>query len=673
VDPIVNSLRMLVPNLTASISDTQAWISIAIAVLIAGLVLSIGAWIARRVGMLAAEAPDGETLGVGLGVGLLVVAVVWATVGSLGRSAFTPIAVTLVAAIALSGGTVRLVPGDWPRSVNGMFGRVRSLRLPVGATTLVGGASFIVAVGLLSGATMAPSPRDGVQPVEFMDEAYYSILGRDVAATGTESIFSPSAFAQLPAHPPQTWYHWGELWLTGATISTFGIDPIFARHYVVLPLILLAAVAMTGTLVRRAARAPSRGAFAFGCVCCLFLAPVPLPGNVFSSWATGMLFSITLYGLAAVVVLILLNLLIARPNLSRDPAHLLFYATCTASLLPLHIVIAILAAVGLSAGVLAYALTARLRTGRLPRPPTAWRHLFVATALILSATVAWGVATGHGIGATGLSTAVAPFNDTWQVAVALTALGSVGFVAMPVAWVMIRRQEPVLASALIGTMALVAFGAVAWGARLGDFTMFHVFFSGIAVCATPLAAVAILMVWRRLRHTRRRLAVALLIACTFQLEAGVLTSLVRLQEFGPHDYEPIPLTVLRDISRLEPDAKLAYACRPFEEVAFWDPRLASIDAHTGRRIVPMCFQANLVASMTGGNPSPAIASPLFRGAPQLEVYPDSEANPSPEEVAAFLGRNGINYIFVDATHPNTLVPDATPISVSGSAQLLRLP
>src|SRR6185369_1671484 len=59
---------------------------------------------------------------------------------------------------------------------------------------LLGGAVFIAAVALLYGATMAPSPREGVQPVEFSDEAYYSVLGADLARTGTESLFSPSGF-----------------------------------------------------------------------------------------------------------------------------------------------------------------------------------------------------------------------------------------------------------------------------------------------------------------------------------------------------------------------------------------------------------------------------------------------------------------------------------------------
>ena len=42
---------------------------------------------------------------------------------------------------------------------------------------------------------------------------------------------------------------------------------------------LLAAAALTGTLVRRLTGSTSRGAFLFGFLACLFLAPVPfIPG-----------------------------------------------------------------------------------------------------------------------------------------------------------------------------------------------------------------------------------------------------------------------------------------------------------------------------------------------------------------------------------------------------------
>ena len=52
-------------------------------------------------------------------------------------------------------------------------------------------------------------------------------------------------------------------------------------------------------------RDSSRAAYLFGFLACLFLAPVPLiPGPFFSSWAVGMIFGITLYGLGAVAGLL---------------------------------------------------------------------------------------------------------------------------------------------------------------------------------------------------------------------------------------------------------------------------------------------------------------------------------------------------------------------------------
>jgi len=49
------------------------------------------------------------------------------------------------------------------------------------------------------------------------------------------------------------------------------------------------------------------------------------------------------------------------------------------------------------------------------------------------------------------------------------------------------------------------------------------------------------------------------------------------------------------------------------------------------------------------------------------------AQPSAARVVSFLKANGIDYIYADALHPNTLVPDAIPIATSGETQVLRIP
>ena len=41
--------------------------------------------------------------------------------------------------------------------------------------------------------------------------------------------------------------------------------------------------------------------------------------------------------------------------------------------------------------------------------------------------------------------------------------------------------------------------------------------------------------------------------------------------------------------------------------------------------------------------------------------------------ARFMKSNGIDYIYVDRAHPNTLVPDAIPVATDGETQVLRLP
>ena len=156
-----------------------------------------------------------------------------------------------------------------------------------------------------------------------------------------------------------------------------------------------------------------------------------------------------------------------------------------------------------------------------------------------------------------------------------------------------------------------------------------------------------------------------------QLELGIGIGILRLQAYGPGAYAPVPLVTLAAIRTLPPDAKLAYACRRFEEAAFWAAQLVSVDAHTGRRVVPMCFQAETYPVLFGRPLSPDVASPLFELAPQRAVYPDSGAHPSPPAVVAFLKDNGIGYIYADAWHLNSLVPNAVPIAPGSS--ILRVP
>ena len=252
-------------------------------------------------------------------------------------------------------------------------------------------------------------------------------------------------------------------------------------------------------------------------------------------------------------------------------------------------------------------------------------------------------------------------------------LGAGMLLAIPIAWFVARRRSPALADIFLGTMVLLIAGALVWGWRLATFNMFYFFFGGIAVFATPVAAVAAWLLFERIRAARRpSLVVGVAALCLLQLELGLVLGLARLQG-PPPVYEPIPVSLLQAIGQLPADAKLAYACRSFEEISFVNSKLLGIDAHTGRRIVPMCFEADVNGPLFGVEPSTQIPDAGFAFAPQETLYPDSTARPSSAAVSAFLKAHGIDYIYADAGHPNSLVDDAVPIATIGDAQLLRVP
>ena len=215
------------------------------------------------------------------------------------------------------------------------------------ALATAAGAIFVIAVALLYGSTMAPSPRAGLQPVENPDHAFYAVLGRDLAETGTETTLSASGFTEIPGLPTQSWYHWGELWLASIPIAVIGTEPMAARYLVVLPVVLLALVAMTGTIVQRLARTRSRRAHLLGVLTCLFVAPVPLvQGPFFSSWSFGMILGITLYGLGAVAALVAIYAVAGLGERQPTWTHAAFIGSVVALMLPAHIVLALLGLAG---------------------------------------------------------------------------------------------------------------------------------------------------------------------------------------------------------------------------------------------------------------------------------------------------------------------------------------
>ena len=677
-------LQTLVSEFAITAGDRHVWLSIGTAFVFGLACLVAGMAVARVIRLLDSGLPAGETVAVGLGTGLVIIAVWWAAILSGGRSSFTPVAIGFALAIALAVIERRRpspeadpTAGDetaWGSTTDDPHAARASDGRGVVLAVVLSGV-FVAVVALLYGATMVQSPRDGVQPLEFLDEAFYSILGADLANTGTETIYSPSGLAPLPGFPEQTWYHWGELWLASAVIKLLGTAPLEARHFVVLPVLLLAAALLTGTLVRRVAGTTSRAAFLFGFYACVFLAPLPvIAGPFFSSWAVGLIFGITLYGLAVVSALLSIYCLWVLAERQESWALAVFVGSTFTRLVPAHPLIAGLGVIGLGAIWTMRILPSLRTTGRLPAVPTVWRRVWMVTAVAVAVTVVWGSLTGHGVGGSGSSASVVPFNASWRDSVVITILGSGAFLAIAGAWFLVRRQRPREAELYVGTVALLVAGAVAWGARMGDFNMFHAFFGGIAVYGTPVAAIAVWSLSMRLRAAGRPLIAAGIVAlCLIQIEIGMGTSVLRLQRFGPGNYEPVPITILAAIERLPVEAKLAYSCQPSEELAIWDARLLGISAHTARRIVPMCFQSDSLAPLAGGQASLDLASPLFQAVPQRALYPTSSAQPSTESVVSFLKGHGIGYIYADAAHPNALVADVSVVATEGEFQILRVP
>jgi hypothetical protein len=130
---------------------------------------------------------------------------------------------------------------------------------------------------------------------------------------------------------------------------------------------------------------------------------------------------------------------------------------------------------------------------------------------------------------------------------------------------------------------------------------------------------------------------------------------------------------LAAIRELPDDAKMAYACRPFEIVAPWDASLVALDASTGVRMVPMCFMADVQRDLLERPLEEGFVSPFFLHARQRALYPDADARPSRAAITAFLNANGIHYIYADSSHPNSLIPDAVSVFTMDGVTVARVP
>ena len=145
----------------------------------------------------------------------------------------------------------------------------------------------------------------------------------------------------------------------------------------------------------------------------------------------------------------------------------------------------------------------------------------------------------------------------------MITVGAGAFLAIAVAWFIVRKQEPIEADLYLGTSAIVVIGAVIWGAVLANFYTFYVFFAALAIFATPAGAVAVWRLWVRVRATsHRRLRFAVIVLCAIQLDLGVAVSIGRLQAFGPGgNPPPVSVAMLAAIMQL-PSKRQTSVCLP---------------------------------------------------------------------------------------------------------------
>ena len=446
-----------------------------------------------------------------------------------------------------------------------------------------------------------------------------------------------------------------------------------------LPILLLASAALFGTLVQRIVGGGPIEFRALGVVMMLFVAPIPLSlDTYFAGRARGLVFSITQYGLVVVVILLAIYVVIARRQLLASRAGALMAGTTAAALVATHIGMATVAfAVAGAMTALAVGRVVRSRGLRIAplldaiRP---WSRTTLAAVLSIASILIWGLLTGHGVGALDPMVGIGPFDPVWGEAVFLTVLGGGVLLAAPVALPWIRRTRPLVAFLALSALLAVTAGALGWGIRVPDLNSFHLFFGAIATMLTPISVIAILILLERLRRRgRTRLGIVVLALVISQVLVSATLVVVQLQRFGPGRYPPIALETLATFKTLPDGSKMAYSCEPFENVAPWDASLIALDAHTGVRMIPMCFFADVQRDLLERPLDERIISPYFLHAPQRALYPDADARPSPFAIAAFLNANGIDYIYADATHPNSLIPDALPVFTLDGVTVSRVP
>ncbi len=639
----------------AAMANPGVWWSIVIAWAFGGIALIVGILVGTRSGLLAARSSPGERLGVGLAFGLLSIASAYALVTSRGSSSLTPIAVFLSLALLAAGGRPSL-----PRPTR------RTVGLAVVAACFLAVAAFFMA------ATVAPSPRDGAQPIEFMDEAFYARLSVDLDRTGREWVYSPSGYTEIAGTPQQSWYHWGEIWLGAIVNHVPGVTPVHARLLVVLPLLLLTAFTLGGATCRRLTSVDATEAFLVGGLGVLLLAPIPLAfGYHFESYASPLLVSGFRYGLAAVPLLLLVFLGVAHRPSPGSWSESWMVGAIAAAVVALHVALA--PAALLAAGIAVLLLAIRSPDGirGLLRPASA-RPLAVAAAAVL-VTLAWGFVTGHGVPTEARSVAIGSFDVGWQRSVSSTILSSGAILlSLAGAWAL-RRSEGPLWALVPAVWIAAAAAALYWGWAYPALNSFHIFFGTLLLVLTPIATFALVAMIALARHQHRRsLAHAILVILLVQVCLNAIVAAPRLISNAGH-LPPVPLGVLEAVRALPADARIAYSCDPVDEFAPWTPKLGTITAHTGRILMPVCYMADPTLPLLANRPiDPDIPSP-FTGPAQQSLFTSAATVPTTDAIRAFLRQHGIGYVYVDAQHPDRLALGGPAVHTEGDVTIYRVP
>ena len=344
-------LQALAAELAITLADGTVWLSIGQGLLFGALCLLFGVGVARFVGLLDADAPAGETIGVGLTSGLLVLASWWAAIVSGGRSSFTPVAVAFAVAIGLAAlhrwrpAQDEAPPADAahePASSDPLGAATSSWLSPVGRSSSSRWHSCTARPSCRARVTASSRWRSWTPPttpssgVTWRRPARRRSTRRRASTSSRVSPPRPGTTGARPGWPPRR-------------SAIFGVAPLDARHLIVLPLVVLAAASMTGTLVRRLTGASSTGALHLGLPRLSLPRPDPARRGAALQLvrAVGLAFGITLYGLAAPAVLLAMYGLVVLGARPPTWALAVFAASAVALILPAHVVIAVLGTVGL--------------------------------------------------------------------------------------------------------------------------------------------------------------------------------------------------------------------------------------------------------------------------------------------------------------------------------------